>query len=220
MLGFWWGMTKAKASTLQQRFGFLDDDLKLQTHDEIMLWVDANIKKIVTDIFPKNPNWEISDQVKDDIDKISKAVENALSQADINLHGNRYEALLQWKGLKELPPKPDLTIESIVWEKPIVSKDYIIGFVDMFCEFNSPVLSAYGMGVFSNTTDIPIFEICHEKKQLAFEIKTSIPSLGELIRQIRMYQNYSRAKFVVISPDDRHAEMLKKQGIIFYKYAP
>ena len=53
------------------------------------------------------------------------------------------------------------------------------------------------------------------------EIKTEIPSVGELIRQMRAYQNYTiddRVFYLIVSPDDRHIETLESQGFYFYKY--
>ena len=50
-----------------------------------------------------------------------------------------------------------------------------------------------------------------------FEVKATLPSAGELIRQIRMYQEYVQGEWVVISPDDRHRRILESQGIQFYQ---
>jgi hypothetical protein len=59
------------------------------------------------------------------------------------------------------------------------------------------------------------------KQRVYFEVKTAIKSLGELIRQIRMYQEYvSSGIFVVVCPDDRYKEQLQRQGIAFVKYRP
>jgi len=60
---------------------------------------------------------------------------------------------------------------------------------------------------------------------LLIEAKAEIPSLGELIRQIRMYQDgrsglYGDHVWVVISPDDRFASKLEEQYIRFLKYDP
>lgn len=54
---------------------------------------------------------------------------------------------------------------------------------------------------------------------IAFEVKTAIPNLGELLRQIRLYQHYSRpgTHYVVVSPDDRDSSLLNDQGILLYK---
>lgn len=138
-------MAKPRASTIQQRFGFRDDDLKKPDHDTMMLWLDANAEQVVKDLF----------------------------------------------GDKTYPTRK-------VWEYPVmsgVSKQYCIGFVDMLIHCD---------GIWCD---------------VAVEIKTSIPSLGELIRQIRMYQQYlKKIPFVIISPDDRFQSALESQGIKFYKY--
>jgi len=61
--------------------------------------------------------------------------------------------------------------------------------------------------------------LCHgSHHDWAFEVKTVIPSLGELIRQIKMYRAYDKSKFFVVSPDDRFVKVLNEQGIGFLKY--
>jgi len=45
-------LMKPKAKTLQERLGFLDDELTKPEHDEMMIWLDANIDTIVVDLFP------------------------------------------------------------------------------------------------------------------------------------------------------------------------
>jgi hypothetical protein len=69
-------------------------------------------------------------------------------------------------------------------------KNFIVGFVDVYCR-------KYSIGV---------------------EIKTEMPVVGELIRQIQFYRNYINGSWIVVSPDDRNANILKGQGIYFYKY--
>lgn len=54
------------------------------------------------------------------------------------------------------------------------------------------------------------------------EVKTEIPSLGELIRQMNTYRAYTskhwcEKKYLVVSPDDRHFDILNEQGYLFYK---
>lgn len=44
-------MAKPKAQTLVQKLGFMDDDLKSSEHDNILIWVNENILKIVNSIF-------------------------------------------------------------------------------------------------------------------------------------------------------------------------
>jgi len=54
-----------------------------------------------------------------------------------------------------------------------------------------------------------------------FEIKTSIPSLGELLRQLSFYRLYvgNNRKIVVVCPDDSDQAIIEEQGYRFLKYA-
>ena len=40
-------MAAPKAKSLQERFGFMDPDLKRPEHDEMMKWVNGNIEDIL-----------------------------------------------------------------------------------------------------------------------------------------------------------------------------
>lgn len=76
-------------------------------------------------------------------------------------------------------------------EHAIFDGKFVIGFIDAFCNQHS----------------------------IGVEVKSKMPTLGELIRQIHFYSKYkSISKWIVVSPDDRYASLLKDQGIYFYKY--
>jgi len=77
-------------------------------------------------------------------------------------------------------------------EYPItdIRRNFVVGFVDVFCK----------------------------KHSIGIEVKTEIPVVGELIRQIQFYRQYTAASWIVVSPDDKNAEILKEQGIRFLKY--
>lgn len=54
---------------------------------------------------------------------------------------------------------------------------------------------------------------------VAIEVKSVIPSIGDLVRQINFYRKFeSLTHWIVVSPDDHFAEILKQEGILFYKY--
>ena len=94
--------------------------------------------------------------------------------------------------LRNVYPNCELTDSfALELEHAIMDGKYIVGFIDVFC-------SKYSIGV---------------------EVKTSIPVLGELIRQIHFYAKYSSGtKWIVVSPDDRYASFLTDQKIHFFKY--
>ncbi len=90
--------------------------------------------------------------------------------------------------------EPADRVPDVKWEIPVrpSGSTYVIGFIDM-------VIGPY----------------------LAVEIKTKIPNVGELLRQLNSYRQFSPWSsyyFVVISPDDRFADILRSQRIFFYKY--
>lgn len=90
---------------------------------------------------------------------------------------------------------PQVNIENIdcsrlKMEFPISDRNYIVGFADLCLPF-----------------------------EVAVEVKSTIPSIGDLIRQIQFYRNYMGGPtWIVVSPDDRPAEILREHGIFFYKY--
>jgi len=237
-----------KANTLQQRFGFNDSDLKTPKHDEMMLWLDGNMQEVLTEFLGIPGEWDpkevtrikdIADNlVKERISKHNDDIKDCTERIENNKGYlidpvktlKEYKAKLlklsEWSGLGDPPQKPKRRINELIWEYPIVSKQYTIGFIDMFVRHSLPTLVADGIwGLYSTESChlhgeyIPKWECqWRDKGKVAIEIKTAIPSLGELVRQIRMYKTYLDAEFLVVCPDDRFAEPLRSQGIGFYKY--
>lgn len=44
-------MARPRGQTLQQRFGFLDDDLKTSSHDEVMTWATEHVEQVIIELF-------------------------------------------------------------------------------------------------------------------------------------------------------------------------
>ena len=55
-------------------------------------------------------------------------------------------------------------------------------------------------------------------QNFAFEAKTTIRSLGELIRQLKAYRAYSKLPVYAVSPDSRFANDISDEGFGFIKY--
>lgn len=52
---------------------------------------------------------------------------------------------------------------------------------------------------------------------VAIEVKPTIPSFGETLRQIRQYQQYCHySKYAIFSPDHRFKEVFEEQGITVF----
>jgi len=155
-----------KKSTLMNRMGFRDPDLKLQSHDDIILWLyqDKIIKKIGENFY-KSKGWE------ENFDNTSI--------------------------LKEL--------EYII-KKTTEYSEYDIGFIDLVVVFKFKDRKTYSQN----------FEL---SPKFNFEVKTSYPSLGELLRQLNMYHKYLNGFFFLVGPKnkkiDNFPEILENHGWIF-----
>lgn len=140
------------------------------------------------------------------------------------------------------PPCPGIRIKK-TWEYPVRSqRDFIIGFVDMKVEVELPGRVFLGNTsdhdnfkpeLWSGSNSFTWFlsrrqnngeppyrpkwrRTDGETHYLYFEVKPSIPSLGELLRQIRSYG--INQNFYVVSPDDRFREQIEAQRVGFIKY--
>src|SRR5690349_21525027 len=58
-----------KAKTLQERMGFRDDELSTPKHDEIMLWLDENVRSLFPDKSGDPWEPELMDEIREIIQK-------------------------------------------------------------------------------------------------------------------------------------------------------
>lgn len=61
-------------------------------------------------------------------------------------------------------------------------------------------------------------DVYSRRLAISVEVKTEIPTIGDLIRQIQFYKKYMSGTWIVVSPDSRNSEILREQGIYFFKY--
>lgn len=72
-------MPKPRAKTFQQKLGFFDDDLKSQTHDEILKWMSDNASDFITEYYNLT-KWNLKDT-----DKIRDYVKEVVEENKENL---------------------------------------------------------------------------------------------------------------------------------------
>lgn len=72
-------MAEPKAKTLQQRLGFFDEDLKSPVHDDILEWLQANMRDVVTQLYPSIGRWSISEVERLKEEAKEKSVEHITS---------------------------------------------------------------------------------------------------------------------------------------------
>ena len=197
---------KNRANTLQEKFGVLDEDMKNPQHDAIMLWLDKRAEELVREYFAMPSAWPV------------ELVAHVRAKAQARAK-ERYAAL----NLPDLgePPAREFKIVSKTWEKTIVTtKNYTVGFADMEVVVRFSNSLGFGESERALQAGLPLIDwfVEHRHEHVLFEAKTAIASVSEVIRQIRLYQQYQAGVYVVVSPDDRFADVLRGQGIQFVKY--
>jgi hypothetical protein len=200
-----------KAVTLQQRFGFQDHELTTPAHDSIMLWLDEYIPTFLDHTFGEIAAGRWAESERREKRRWSRHVEYNQSSA------RRCESP-QEADLTNPPSRPGLFL-SKVWEAPIKNGSFLIGFVDMLVTAKFPELE---LTIFDDSRmetktppkwDVNWISLPHA----LFEVKPHISSLGEVIRQVRMYETYVNLgdRFFVVCPDARFAQQLEAQSIGF-----
>ena len=198
---------KNRANTLQEKFGFLDEDMKNPQHDAIMLWLDKRAEELVREYFAMPSAWPV--------ELVAKVRAEAHARAKEHVY-----ATLNLPDLGE-PPAREFKIVSKTWEKTIVTaKNYTVGFADMEVVVRFSKSLNFWENERAPEGGRPVIDWFVEDRQehVLFEAKTAIASVSEVIRQIRLYQQYQAGVYVVVSPDDRFADVLRGQGIQFVKY--
>ncbi len=201
-------MAAPKAKTLQQRFGFMDKELSTPQHDNIMIWLDGYVN---------------NEMFKPEKIKIGRYIDDTFAEQA----REELEHFVRSEGNCKMPEiwpdsfsVPNIKAE---WEKPITSgrNKYIIGFVDMVVSFWQT--DRYALvkknDVYENSTWSyqAEWDSINSHSTCAFEVKPSIRSVGEVLRQINMYKINFGARYYIVCPDDRFKSILESQDVGFIK---
>lgn len=90
--------------------------------------------------------------------------------------------------------------------------------IDMMVNFKNYDLRQE-LDILSYRKPNPHWEIAEQSvAPIYFDVKVAPPSLGELIRQVRIYQEFTKALIYIVSPDDKYADQLLAQDIGFVKF--
>jgi hypothetical protein len=226
-------MGKDKSWKLEKVAGTRDDQLKTPEHDEICLWVGKkeNLIKILDscNINPNRLNTQhfypkgctfLDNSYFHDYCKLNKEwnEECLLRKTHITriLSG---EISKEWK--KEISKCPFLNklkeeynnfldeldknyfkILTLEWEEPIKRNSFVIGIPDF-----SFSLKKYSLGSFQSSEEFFGF----------IEVKPKIKSVGETMRQMKIYKSYSRNSILILvtkTPD--YKEVFESQGIKYF----
>lgn len=192
-------MAKLREKTPQ--IGFWDNEVSTPDHDQIQVWTLKNIDKVLRLAIP------------DEFDRDWGPREVSYSSEGISED--------QWQDIKAKAiaehPRPNPKANKIELECALVKRhghngqlEQIVGYADLMVHVGIPGMSGYG--------DEPFQVWFGGKERILVEVKSKLPTLGELMRQINLYREAHRGKVVVVSPDDSYTEILATQGVLFLRY--
>jgi hypothetical protein len=193
-------MAKPKAKTLIEKHGFSDPELITSKHDEIMLWLDLAIDKMLPIWLGYNDKWT------------EKEVGNAYAVYKKSKYYSPSDEL-------DFPNKPSLKIVKKRWEHAITAErgsKYVVGFIDMVVCYQMPT-------IYFERWDAPIVEYGEGAEGMVnFEVKTKLNSIGEILRQVHYYKEFVRGEWFVVAPNVGMdmKNVLHDQGIGFVEYDP
>ena len=238
---------KPAAETLRERLAFNDPDRSTPLHDDICLWLDGRLRdplwlSSLTGEGGPNRAWKT--------EYLTQIVNGLLACKTSRMrYHERYGASSKnpWLDysltLDDLPRSVPAQRASVTWELAIGDERWVSGFIDIAAD----VRQAFRLVACDSVGNEHRFDraghLCVDPPEdisadwrtlpFALEVKSSIPSLGELIRQIRYYQTKHTATYYVVAPSDTVvingdtatvpgvdgiAETLVSQGIGFVHY--
>ena len=230
-------MAEPKARTHIQQLGFFDQDLNSSTHDQIMIWLQDNMERVLNDLFYSPiEQWEIREMINRTKTRLQENIPELIrsNQNKSNFHeyADFIEKLQKWDGaeiLKKTWEKPRISEYSVKWEFCVertgrtLSDKFTLGFIDMAVKYSIPNYKITGIpgNVISQRSlseySVPRLVTTSLESNVYFEIKTKIQSVGALLRQINFYKSYKPGTYVIVCPDDRFKDILASQGVGFLK---
>ena len=202
----------AKSRSKIQQIGFWDPEVAELTHDQICLWAHKHADQIIRNAFPQyfGVPWHDSD-----IDH------NRANWTDQSLQGAR--AFMQSN------PKPDIRVVARLLDEPLIRRtgyrdsiEQIVGYADLiiYTEQARVVPKYRTANGDEEAQDFSIRWDRYGSPSLLVEAKTVLPTIGELMRQLKLYRTAFARNLAVCSPDNSYEEILADQGFLYIKYDP
>jgi len=187
---------KPKATTLQQRMGFVDSELSTPKHDELIFWLMENKQSVAENIFP--PYNRNEDQGEDR--KQVKGWGPGLSD----------EAVDRFILTR---PTPKIKKIRLSLEVPVNDGRFTIGFMDAEMSISSARFCLEKVGTQAGWKE---YEHTDDSK-VCIEVKPEIRSFGETLRQMNHYRNHLLGyNFAILCPDNRLKPHFLDQGVILF----
>jgi hypothetical protein len=204
----------AKSREKIQQIGLWDPEVSNPDHDSVCLWAyenaDSIFRTVCSDRFDQP--WLKNEIHFDEANKGQSANELAKTFMKDNSRPN--------------PRVSRKTLEYVLKSYTGYRNDIerIVGYADLLITTELPrVVPKYKVTTTRGSHDIfDGFQLAWSSDDapcILVEAKSVLPTVGELMRQIQLYRTAFRGKIVVVSPDDKHSQILIEQGVGFIKYS-
>lgn len=182
--------------TYAEALCFSDDDLTTPMHDKIVLWAMEKIPKMCGYCFPMEVYRNI--EKRDSACKLELEFPIVKTQKGYNYENKHTVGFADVRATYDV--RHFLSTVGIAEANDNEKEEAR--------RWNLSKVKVYSQGDFWSSTHIAYFEI-----------KSKIPSLGDLVRQIRFYAQYTGdSPWFVISPDTRYKTAIESQDIGFILY--
>ena len=198
----------ARAREKLPQIGFWDSEVALPKHDDICQWVYHNADKVLRAIHPEHFD---RDWIREDFSDATGVSTTELGKEFLE------------KNPRPNPKVAKREIEPVLRSYSGHNNNYerIVGYGDVLLTYFLPkVANIYDPNILINRDAVIGYQVSGYRYQLMVEVKSALPTLGELMRQLNLYSTAFREKQAVVSPDDQFADILREQGYGFMLYNP
>lgn len=236
-------MSKYKKKLTQQQL-FSDSDVDKPLHDDMIIWISEHYEKIIYTLFKKDLMEPVGYEVY--MEKINAWKEHfkignlllnrpKINRISINTEmehviRSKYKIVgyvdfqvIALTNIVKLNLPDKSSIDSGYMNTNEINIFKIIDFQESPNKINWELVDKYRRTYeripthhdLARNRFYPIESVVY-----SFEAKPRIPSLGELLRQIKTYESYEKSIFIIVSPDDKYKKYIEEQGYYFLKYNP
>lgn len=178
------------------QIGLWDTEVPRPDHDAICMWVYDNAEAVMRLAFPTfERDWR-----DDDFENHGFGpAEGALDRARVAYP-------------RPTPRIAERVLEYVIQREPAYARGtgQIIGYADLLIRLELPALV-----VPHQRGEYELRWHQSERAKVLVEVKSVLPTLGELMRQLNLYRTAHFGPVLVVSPDARYAGVLAEQGIAF-----
>ena len=249
-------MSRLNPRNYQLGLAFNDTDLKEPKHDEIMQWLTTWVKQEVNIRALFRPTyrhrWHVTRHVLDEAAtrQVADNPSHRRHQIEDNFYRRHSAKEVRFCGQWQDEPILRLGYQSSEWELPLSSgRGAVMGFCDLYCQYEvgdslhyvtthlhsfQSQRTEYGIEQwnFGKVAETFSWQQQTAVLRMFFEVKTKIPSVGELMRQLQLYRTSRTIRtatwigdvpainkmIVVAPPNNEAASVCREHRIPFVEY--